>query len=192
MFFVKSCSRENNIKARKTVRVGSLGYYRNSEIAQIADKSEGMYDYEIDVKTPTMIPKSWMNSLTRGVNFGEIDPYLKPLPVKFSLHIKRIAQIFTSDEHVYVESAQVYVKSEDYDCFVFCISRLKSVKFAKKMFKDYDDCWAIDIKHAEKIADILSSKLLQKAKDEAANPTSEFLKNVDPDTLTQDEIYRHK
>ena len=50
MFLVKSCSQRYNIPNSKTVKIGTLHEYRETESLQILDKEEGFFDILFDIK----------------------------------------------------------------------------------------------------------------------------------------------
>lgn len=54
MFLVKSCSQRYNIPNSKTVKIGTLHEYRETESLQILDKEEGFFDILLISKISTL------------------------------------------------------------------------------------------------------------------------------------------
>lgn len=62
MYFVKSCEKRFNVKNCKTLFIGTLNYYRNTEDETIKDEHEGKFSQYINIVDMNM-PIDYFNSL---------------------------------------------------------------------------------------------------------------------------------
>lgn len=184
MFLVKSCKSKDNIKVRRTVRIGSLDEYRQTEIEEIADKNEGTIDYAIRLENKSKVCKYWMNHALGGfVHFGEIYESPVSIPGRINIHINNLTLSSSSSEYLYLENVDILARREHFNCYVFCMSAFKRPKFARGLFKGYDDLWSVGISSAGKISEILSGKVLEKAKDFFRDNPDKLPKGFSPDDL---------
>ena len=80
MFLVKSCSQRYNIPNSKTVKIGTLHEYRETESLQILDKEEGFFDILFDIKDK-YIETDLFNFLNYSHN-SHLSAYVKKLHFK--------------------------------------------------------------------------------------------------------------
>lgn len=84
MYLVKSCYQRDNIKNRKTIKIGTLTEYRDTEDEQIADRHEGHINLFFDLNNFHM-PIPLLNAINTfshsSSNFYLKDLQLRPNPI---------------------------------------------------------------------------------------------------------------
>ncbi|MBU1329444.1 MAG: hypothetical protein KJ884_22415 [Gammaproteobacteria bacterium] len=72
MLLAKNCFSKDNLKIRKTIKLGTLYEYRKIESAQIIDKDEGKYFFLLKFDGTFEIEKRWFDLMFQGaIGLGE-------------------------------------------------------------------------------------------------------------------------
>ncbi|MDZ9811927.1 hypothetical protein MXM83_25855 [Klebsiella quasipneumoniae] len=154
MYLVKSCFKGDNVIKRKTLKIGSLTEYRDTELTQIADKEEGTIKIQYNLKDLHIDDRLWniiniqIHSLN-NININELT-VLNRSPIL--------------PNHTFVErlSGEFFLKY--LNRFTFCMSILTSPEQSVGIFKDYDDYWHIKSCHIDLFAGAISNELIKAIK----------------------------
>jgi hypothetical protein len=165
MLLVKSCDSRFNPKNCGTIKIGSLYEYRNTEIEEIADKSEGFFDFRIRIGSPVPVPIKWFNYIMSGsVSLGGAEYDSMPnFPGRMSVDIESLRATSRSDEHVVLTDTVIDIHREDINGFIFCMSLLRRTRDSEGIFKGYNDKWYCSSLKAGRIAHCLAHSVLRKA-----------------------------
>lgn len=150
MYLVKSCFKRDNIWKRKTIKIGTLTEYRDTEQQQIADREEGMINLSFDLNHFHMpIPLlNNLNTISHGLS---------------SFHLKEIKlrpnPLLTN--HVYAEKYSATTSLIKFNRFIFCISKLDKPDTCKNIFKEYNDYWYLPEDRTQLFGDALSLLILE-------------------------------
>lgn len=181
MFLVKSCSQRYNIPNSKTVKIGTLHEYRETESLQILDKEEGFFDILFDIKDK-YIETDLFNFLNYSHN-SHLSAYVKKLHFKDNY-----------DNYIRVDYEGKYSWINN-NRFIFCISKLNSHEESTTIFPDYDDYWYISFFKKQKLIKSLEIALFNDVKFRIQNEEKVFTKqdvNINKLTIkshSQDIIY---
>lgn len=163
MLLTKSCHAKDNVFKRKTIKMATLNHYRMTEIAQIADKNEGRLTININILTPTLIEKRWINAVLQdSVKFGlskvEIDQYRFPGRTSALIKNLEIGPNSTLNQ-LEVLSGDFRIDREAPDTLIFCTSMTRRTDDWRGIFPDYDDAWSMHRSGAHKFAQSLAESL---------------------------------
>lgn len=150
MYLVKSCFKRDNIWKRKTIKIGTLAEYRDTEEDQIADREEGMINLSFDLNNfhmPTAVFND-LNTISQGLGSFHINEMLFRKNPLFS-------------NHVYVQRYSATTSLMKFNRFIFCISELEKPDMCHAIFKDYNDYWHMPRDRANFFGDALSSIILE-------------------------------
>ena len=150
MYLVKSCFRPDNIWMRRTLRIGSLDEYRQTEEEQIADAEEGTIKHIYNLQNFHM-PDELMKALTEHSNADT------------SFHLKHVTFAGRSalfKNHLFLKAYEAETNLSHFNRFAFCISKLSSPSLAKGIFEHYDDEWHFPVSRARFFAEALSGEIL--------------------------------
>lgn len=131
MFFVKSCHQEFNIKKSKTLKIGTLDEYRETEQAQIADLYEGTFSLEISL-SEVHIEFDIFSALNYSHN-SEMNVVVD------ELHVSGRSPLF--ENCIFLKKFKSVATFKNNNRFAFCISRVEHPEECKDIFKDYNDYW---------------------------------------------------
>ncbi len=149
MYLVKSCFKRDNIRKRKTIKVGTLTEYRDTEEQQIADKEEGMIDLSFDLNHFHM-PLPLFNDLNRifhsQSSFKLKEVKLQPNPL--------------FKNYMYAEKYHGTTSLIKFNRYIFCISELDKPDLCKNIFEKYDDYWYFPKDRTKLFGDSLASSIL--------------------------------
>lgn len=149
MYLVKSCFKRDNIRIRKTIKVGTLTEYRNTEEQQIADKEEGMIDLSYDLNHFHMpIPLyEDLNRISHSLSSFKLkEVRLQPSPL--------------FKNHLYAKKYSATTSLIKFNRYIFCISELNNPDLCKSIFEKYDDYWYLPSDRAKLFGDSLSNSIL--------------------------------
>lgn len=150
MYLVKSCYQQDNIWRRKTVKVGTLTEYRDTEDKQIADKEEGIIRLFFDLKDFHMSYELMHHLNSRDLSGNDF--FMKKVilgghSVMFS-------------NHLFFPIYQAESTLTKANRFIFCISYLSQASECEKIFEKYDDYWHLDYSKARFFGEILAKSVL--------------------------------
>lgn len=181
MFLVKSCSKKYNVKNSKTIKIGTLHEYRETESLQILDKEEGFFNIIFDLKNK-YIETDLFNCLNYSHNSH------------LSAHIKHLHLKDNYQNHIRVDYEGEYSWINN-NRFIFCISKLNSHEESIAIFPDYDDYWYISFFKKQQLIRSLEHALFFDIKSRIQNGEKIFTKqDINIENLTikshsQDIIY---
>ncbi|ENW15642.1 hypothetical protein L313_2824 [Acinetobacter haemolyticus CIP 64.3 = MTCC 9819] len=131
MFLVKSCSKKFNVSNSKTIKIGTLHEYRETESLQILDKKEGFFNIIVNLKDK-YIDINLFNHINKSHD-SDFYTYVKNLSIKDM-----------TPESVKVDYL-VFFNWINNNRFIFCISKLEKHEDSVSIFSDYDDYWYLSI-----------------------------------------------
>ncbi|WP_278438949.1 hypothetical protein [Pseudomonas oryzihabitans] len=158
MYLVKSCYGEDHILSRKTIKLGTLYEYRDTELAHIADREEGISRFRLSLDEQVEVPKRWANAMLGGMIHFETD---EPPPMlgKFFGHIENMHIVSTSADSVIFAQCNAKIERHAPNCFIYCMSAVRRVAAADGIFPAYDSSWAITRSKASLFAEHLRQML---------------------------------
>lgn len=181
MFLVKSCTRKNNVKNSRTIKIGTLHEYRETESLQILDKEEGFFDIVFDLKDK-YIETDLFNLLNYSHN-SHLSAFIEHLSLKDNY--QNYIRVDFTGKYSWINNNR----------FIFCISKLGSHEESTTIFPDYDDYWYISFFKKQQLIKSLEIALFKDVKNRITNGEKVFTKqDVDVGNLTikshsQDIIY---
>lgn len=167
MYLVKSCYQRDNIRIRKTIKIGTLTEYRDTEDEQIADRHEGSISLFFDLNNFHMpIPlHNQINTFSHASsNFHLKELQLRPNPL-FSNHL--YAKKYSAESSL--------VKLNRY---IFCISALQNALMCQDIFKEYDDFWYFNSDRIKLFGDIISTAILKEINNRTNNNEELFTTSI--------------
>ncbi|EEW3262251.1 hypothetical protein [Escherichia coli] len=173
MYLVKSCDERDNILIRKTIKIGSLTEYRDTEKEEIADKDEG-YIFMTFNLSGIDLPAHLFNQMSSSFN-SDNKFYTEELIVY--PHSK------LATDYLFIDKFKATASLSKYNRFVFCISLLEDPLECKSIFKDYNDYWHIKLEDLEKVANEIAQSLILTIGKRIQNGESLFDREVTKDTL---------
>ncbi|EHU2405688.1 hypothetical protein LN098_003617 [Acinetobacter baumannii] len=177
MFLVKSCTRKYNVCNSKTLKIGTLHEYRETESEQIADKEEGFFNIFFDIKDK-FIDVDLFNHLN-NVHNSDLRAYVE------NLHIK-----YQQDKYIRIDYRAKYNWVNN-NRFIFCISKLNDHEDSKTIFPDYDDYWYVSYFKRERFIEAMEKALLDEIIKKLKSGDQIFQKPIDdPNNLTVKSHYQ--
>ncbi|NIA89962.1 hypothetical protein [Rahnella aceris] len=173
MFFVKSCHQEFNIKKSKTLKIGTLEEYRETEQAQIADLYEGTFSLEISL-SEVHIEFDIFNALNFSHN-SEVNVVMD------ELHISCRSPLF--EKCLFLKKYQSVATFKNNNRFAFCISKLESHEDCEGIFKDYNDYWYFRADLSPLMASEISKSLFKSIEDLTKKGSQVFRESYDINKL---------
>ena len=177
MFLVKSCSKKYNIFNSRTLKIGTLHEYRETESSQIIDKEEGFFNIIFDLKDKyieidlfNFLNYSHNSHLSAHVNHLHFkDPYEKYMKVSYQAKYNWI----------------------NHNRFIFCISKLETYEESTSIFPDYDDYWYVSFFKKNQFIKALEDSLFNEVKLQLKTGTQVFHKaDIDANKLTVKSHYQ--
>lgn len=161
MLLVKSCESRFNPKISRTVKIGSLYEYRDTEIEEIADRQEGFFDFTLRIVEPTEVPNYWYNAIMQGqMAFGNSSGKTIPrFPGVTRVFADKLFIVSMTGTHSVLANTNVNIHREDVNGLIFCMSLLPSTSDASAIFSGYDDCWSCSASDANAIAEGLGNSV---------------------------------
>lgn len=173
MLLSKRCSKNYNIKKSKTIKLGSLYEYRDIESEQIVDKDEGKLEILVSFEGDVPVKRKLLNTVFRGaLGLGDDNGVRNVFSGIYHTNIINYETPFgfrSDQEIVIVRNSAAQISQQAYNCFIFCMSKIRKPGEADGIFPDYDDCWYMDFAHKERFAYNLGNLLLKQI-------TQEFLR----------------
>lgn len=172
MLLAKSCFKKDNLKARKTIRLGSLYEYRETESKQIADSSEGKISFKLKFDGKVEVDRKWFNTITENsVRLslpGDDDFEVVRFPGSLEAYFEKlqIDSISKDTNKVVLIDSSAIINREALNSFIFCISHVRKMRDSVGIFADYDDCWYMMASMKDNFARKLGRLLLKKIKEE--------------------------
>ena len=171
MLLAKSCHMKDNLKKRKTLKLGTLHEYRETEIEQIADPHEGSLTFKLKFLGKVDIDRKWFNTIFSGaIRFGHAEENESDEPIRFpggfSAHIEKIATGNTTKDKIEVIDSSATITREALNSFVFCMSHIRKTSDCIGIFPEYDDYWYMTASKAEAFGVAVGQLLLEKIKTE--------------------------
>lgn len=164
MFLVKSCKEKHNIFNSKNLRIGTLLEYRETESEQIADKEEGFFNINLEIKNK-FVDIDLFNAINTSHN-----SFYKINGTDFQLH-------YFHENTAKIDFNGVY-NWVNFNRFIFCLSKLEQHEDSTSIFPDYDDYWFINYFTREKLIRSIESALLQEVIINIQNGNQIFDKKV--------------
>ncbi|HBY2235297.1 hypothetical protein [Klebsiella pneumoniae] len=167
MYLVKSCFKKDHVKKRRTLKIGSLIEYRDTELEQIADKEEGTIRINYNLKN-FHIPTKLFNFINY-YHHSDNSAHINYLVMEGPSAIIPGAIVLNDFSGTY--------SLKNFNRFIFCISLLDNQEDAKGIFPDYDDYWHINANHTKHLAEIIAHELLSTIKIKIASQIKIFEEN---------------
>ena len=159
MLLAKNCFTKDNLKTRKTIKLGTLHEYRKIESAQIVDNGEGKYSFFLKFDGTVEIEKPWFSLMFQGaIGIGD-DEHLPRIPGAFSAAIHNLEMVGGNDKIIKVRNSSASIHREALNSFIFCMSQVRKLRDAIGLFPDYDDCWYMTATKAHDLGVALSTLL---------------------------------
>lgn len=159
MLLAKNCFTKDNLKTRKTIKLGTLYEYRKIESAQIVDKDEGKYSFLLKFDGTVEIEKRWFSLMFQGaIGLGD-DVHYPRIPGAMSAAIHNLEIINSDVQIVRVRNSSASIHREALNGFIFCMSQVRKLRDAVGIFPDYDDCWYMTASKAHNLGLALSRLL---------------------------------
>lgn len=150
MYLVKSCYQRDNIWNRKTIKIGTLTEYRDTEDEQIADRHEGSINLFFDLNNFHM-PIPLLNEINTfshaSSNFHFKDLQLRPNPI--------------FPNYIYAKRYSAESSLLKLNRYIFCMSALSNALLCHDIFKEYDDFWYFHSDRIKLFGDITSVAILK-------------------------------
>lgn len=169
MLLAKSCFKKDNIKTRKTIKLGTLYEYRKTESTQILDADEGKYTFHLNLDGIVEVESRWFNTIFQGIiGIGRHDH--NPMIIgPMQANIKKIHIVSQTTQGIKVKDSAATIHREALNCFIFCISLVRKTHDAFGLFPNYDDYWYLNSNMAEDLAvelsTLLHGEILKRRKD---------------------------
>ncbi|MBI6945731.1 hypothetical protein [Pseudomonas koreensis] len=159
MLLAKNCFAKDNLKTRKTIKLGTLYEYRKIESAQIVDNGEGKYSFLLKFDGIVEIERHWFSLMFQGaIGLGNDEHYPR-IPGAMSAAIHNLETVGGNEQIIRVRNSSASVHREALNGFIFCMSQVRKMKDAVGLFPDYDDCWYMTAAKAHNLGVELSTLL---------------------------------
>ena len=156
MLLAKNCFIKDNLKTRKTIKLGTLYEYRKIESAQIVDKGEGKYSFLLKFDGVVEIERPWFSLMFQGaIGLGD-DEHHPRIPGAMSAAIHNLEMVGGNEQNIRVRNSSASVHREALNGFIFCMSQVRKMRDAVGLFPDYDDCWYMTATKAHNLGVALS------------------------------------
>lgn len=164
MFLVKSCSAKHNVCNSKTLKIGTLHEYRETESEQIADKEEGFFNIIFDINDK-FVDRDLFNHLNYSHN-SNLNAYIENLTIKYPF--ENFIRIDYKARYNWVNNNR----------FIFCISKLENHEDSVSIFPDYDDYWYVSLFKKELFVKALEEALFNKIVEDLVDGKQVFHKPI--------------
>ena len=159
MLLAKNCFKKDNLKSRKTIKLGTLYEYRKIESAQIVDKDEGKYSFLLKFDGEVQLDRRLFGLLFQGIIGLDGDDLLPAIPGGMSAQIVTLDMCEFASDFVTVKDSSAIVHRDAPNSFIFCMSEVRKLRDAVGLFPDYDDCWYMNATSAQLLAGVLARLL---------------------------------
>lgn len=168
MLLAKSCYSQNNIKTSKTLKLGTLFEYRETEIKEIADEKEGTFEFSFFFDGEVSIKPIIYNTLAGGLmQLGPVGGIR--FPGRASATFDSLTIMNQNADTIVLKDSKGTIRREVLNSFIFCMSHVRKTTHCHGIFPNYDDYWYAHDCNAEKIARILMQLLLKQIKKNQKN-----------------------
>ncbi|MBZ3664928.1 hypothetical protein [Pseudomonas monteilii] len=164
MLLAKSCHSKDHIRARNTLKLGTLFEYRAIEIKEIADADEGTYIFSLNFQGTVRVDIAWYNLLMGNairIQISEDDAHPVQFPGRTEAHFLRVNQRVNGGRTVELTDSTALVKREVLNSFIFCMSQVRRTGEAAGIFPHYDAHWFLHSQRADFFAKRLGQLLLR-------------------------------
>ncbi|SMQ23134.1 hypothetical protein SAMN04488483_0781 [Pseudomonas helmanticensis] len=159
MLLAKNCFTKDNLKTRKTIKLGTLYEYRKIESAQIVDNGEGKYSFLLKFDGTVEIERRWFSVMFQGaIGLGD-DEHHPRIPGTMSAAIHKLEMVGGNEQIIRVRDSSASIHREALNGFIFCMSQVRRFRDAVGLFPDYDDCWYMTKSKAHNLGVTLSALL---------------------------------
>ncbi len=159
MLLAKNCFTKDNLKTRKTIKLGTLYEYRKIESAQIVDNGEGKYSFLLKFDGIVEIERRWFGLVFQGaIGLGGEEHHPR-IPGAMSAVIEKLEVIDYNEQIIRVRDSSAIIHREALNGFIFCMSQVRRLRDAIGLFPDYDDCWYMTATKAHELGAALSTLL---------------------------------
>lgn len=165
MYIVKSCQSDFNPLTGRTIRIGSIDEYRQTEIEEIADQGEATFNFTVHLEN-TDIPMALFNALQFGAGMLNDSEIIR-------LSGMRQSQVIKGGMHIGQMKSRH--RWHGCNCLAFCMSRLNAHEEANTLFESYDDYWYFEESSLDKIGELIRQQVELKLREdmlESGNPAS--------------------
>lgn len=156
MLLAKNCFTKDNLKTRKTIKLGTLYEYRKIESAQIVDNGEGTYSFLLKFDGVVEIERRWFSLMFQGVIHIGDDEHHPQVPGAMSAIIHNLEFDGGDEQIIKVRNSSASIHREAQNEFIFCMSQVRKLRDAVGLFPDYDDCWYVTATKAHDLGLALS------------------------------------
>ncbi|UXV17253.1 hypothetical protein N4P55_15215 [Pseudomonas fluorescens] len=160
MLLAKSCFKKDNLKTRKTIKLGTLYEYRKIESPQIVDQDEGKYSFQLSFDGTVEVERRWFNLMFQGAIALGDDMHYPQIPGSMSAAVHNLEVVGRNDQTIKVRNSNVSIRREALNGFIFCMSHVRKQRNARGIFPDYDDCWYMAALKAQDLG-VAISRLLR-------------------------------
>lgn len=159
MLLAKNCFTKDNLKTRKTIKLGTLYEYRKTESAQIVDSGEGKYSFLLKFDGTVEIERRWFSLMFQGaISFGG-DEHHPRIPGAMRAVVHDLDVVGGNQQIIRVRNSSASIHREALNGFIFCMSQVRKLRDAVGLFPDYDDCWYMTATKAHNLGVALSALL---------------------------------
>lgn len=124
MLLAKNCFIKDNLKTRKTIKLGTLYEYRKIESAQIVDSGEGKYSFLLKFDGIVEIERPWFNLMFQGaIGLGD-DEHHPRIPGAMSAAIHNLEMVGGNEHIIRVRNSSTSVHREALNGFIFACPKL--------------------------------------------------------------------
>ncbi|WP_143497333.1 hypothetical protein [Pseudomonas sp. Irchel s3h17] len=163
---------------RGSVRLGTLDYYRKTEIEEIRDEGEGQLTFDLIIDSPIELETRWFNTFQPFVRVGfgaETDPVRFPGKTSGSIDNLSIKNKTSTQTTMLIERAKIHIEREAPNSLILCVSLANKLDDCRDIFPKYDDQWHIRQTSAQEfgmqLAKALGNKLKEPKRGGLIDPT---------------------
>lgn len=184
MFLVKSCNQEYNVKNSKTIKIGTLHEYRETESLQIVDKEEGYLHIYFDLHDKYI-----------NVNLFNHLNHVHNSDLKADTKFMGFNGRYLNNINITLDAKYTWMNNNR---FIFCISKLENHEESINIFPDYDDYWYISYFKKDMIIKKIEESLFKEVKKLTSsgfkifNKDSINIENLMVKSYSQDIIYTER
>lgn len=179
MLLGKSCYKRDNIKTRKTIKLGSLFEYRATENKDIADAEEGIFRFNLWFDGEVTIDGRLFNTMSGGA--GQIGPAGGIIfPGRTEAYFERLHIKDTTLDSITLADSKGIITRHALNSFIFCMSHVRQASDCHGIFPNYDDYWYIQESDTDEFGGKLAQHLANQIHKNHKEGSYVIPKNIDP------------
>lgn len=178
MLLGKSCKKEENVKFSKTIKIGTLFEYRETENQAIADKKEGSLEFNFFFDGEVTISQRVFNTFAGGMmQIGPVGGYR--FSGRGNAHFERLYIVEHGLDTLTLKDSKGVINREALNSFIFCMSHVRKTTECHGMFAGYDDYWYIHDGNVDHVGRILEKLLLKQIQESQKNGNHVIPEEID-------------